>query len=90
MKVLITIIIVWALFTGMALAADMKEIEAIRAEVGQHALIIPVPHYNCRHIYLVKKSDGSIWIYRVAYTIKSKVIHKALIFLKDKQGEKQK
>ena len=82
---IILLFLVATSLSGIAIAADMVEMEAIRAVVGPEALIIPVPDYNCNHIYVVKKADGSIWTYYSSKNGKYFIIHKALIF----QGEKK-
>ncbi len=85
MKKIIIIVLTFILLYTSNATAGMKEIEAIRKEIGEKALIIPVSDNNCSHIYIVKRKDGSIWTYSSNAGLRNTmVVRKALIFKPDK------
>lgn len=93
MRIFIILLFLHGILPAGIVIADMKEIESIRTEVGQYALIVPVSDNNCDHIYIVKKKDGSIWTYSANYSANNYHLHivkKALIFHGDKQYREEK
>lgn len=85
---MLLLILAGVLLAEPVLTADMAEIEVIRAEVGPNALIVPVPDYNCTHIYIIRKEDESIWVYSARSTVRGRrIVRKALIFRGDRNEQ---
>lgn len=78
-RIIVIVLSIMFMYTNIA-TANIQEIETIRKEVGEKAMIVKISgcymfYDDCSTIYIVRKDDGSIWTYYADVRIKgSKIV----------------